>query len=81
MGRKKFTLNGSIFFKQLHRAIQVYMCRFCVSLERKGAATVILIHFVSFINCGAASALRISTTVEFYVNLSFISTGKAGFVF
>ena len=29
---EKFTLNG-IFFKQV--AIQVYMCQFCVSLERK----------------------------------------------
>ena len=57
------------------------MCRLCVSLERKGATLVILIHFESLINFGASSTLIITTTIEFYVNLSFISAGKAGFVF
>ena len=56
------------------------MCWFCVSLERKGAAMVILMHFEGFINFGAASTLRITTTVEFYVDLSFIGAGEAGFV-
>ena len=82
MDRKKFALNGSILFQTTTPSDpSLYMCRFCVNLERKCAATVILIHFVSFINFGAASALRITTTFEFYVNLSFISPGKAGFVF
>ena len=39
------------------------------TLERKGVTIVILIHFESFIN--------FATIGEFYVNLSFIGTGKA----
>ena len=39
--REKFALNGSILSKRLHVASQVYMCRFCVSLERKGATLLI----------------------------------------
>ena len=54
-----------------------YMCRFCVSLERKGASILILIHFESFINFGISSTLRITTMAVFYINLSFIGVGKA----
>ena len=53
------------------------MCWFCVSLDRKGATLVILIHFESFINFGVSTTLRITATAEFYVNLSYIGAGKA----
>ena len=36
-----------------------YMCWFCVSLERRGATTVILIKFAGFTNLGASSTLII----------------------
>ena len=39
-------------------------------------------HAMNFVGrAGAISILRITTTVQFYINLSFIGTGKAGFVF
>ena len=43
--REKFAQNGSILFKRLHVASQVYMCRICVNLEREGATLLILIYF------------------------------------
>ena len=66
-----------LLFKRLHGAIQVRMCRFCVSLEKKGAPIIILIYYESFINFDALLTLRITTTVAFYVSLSFIGAGKA----
>ena len=57
------------------------MCRFCVSLERKSATIVMLIHFEGFTNFDASSTLTITTTVEFYADLSFIGAGEAAVAF